>query len=171
MIGFIRAGLAAVITAATVAVTIGASGPPPVVDGFTVGHVPAGVGQQVSTFTYHWEDVTFRSQVWERGPDAEGAFAVDLTVKTLRGAPLTDVAALREFLAGYHEQDPSTWREIEPGVAYLRPGAVFRFVGPGVATEVSLDGTRFDEAELLATARALTPAQPGSTVVPRRCDS
>lgn len=155
MIRYIATGLALLLAL----ITIGAAAPPPVVDGFAVGHVPAGVGPQVSTFTYHWEDVTFRSQVWERGPDAAGAYAVDLTVKTLRGERLTDIAALRAFLAGYHEQAPSTWREIEPDRAYLRPGAVFRFVEPGLATEVSLDQTRFDEAELLATAAAITPCQ------------
>lgn len=156
MIRYIAAGLALLLALTT----IGAAAPqPPVVDGFAVGYVPAGVGPQVSTFTYRWADVTFRSQVWERGPDDAGAYAVDLTVKTLRGERLTDVEALRAFLADYHEQDPSTWREIAAERAYQRPGAVFRFVEPGLATEVSLDETRFDEAEFLATAAALTPCQ------------
>lgn len=161
MIKFIRAGVALVVAVLITATTAAAAAPPApvVVDGFTLGHLPAAVGQQLSAFTYHWEDVTFRSQVWERGPDTDGAYAVDLTVKTLRGGRLTDIMALQEYLAEYHEQDPTTWREIEPDRAYLRPGAVFRFVEPGLATEVTLDEGRFPEADLLATAASLTPAQ------------
>ncbi|MBN9097041.1 MULTISPECIES: hypothetical protein [unclassified Pseudonocardia] len=91
-------------------------------------------------------------------PAVVGAYAVGLPVTTPREEPLTDIAALKEFLAGYHEQAPSTWREIAPGRAHLRPGGLpVRRAGP--ATEVSPDGTRFDEAQLLATAAALTPCR------------
>lgn len=139
-----------------------ATPPPREVDGFVVAHVPAGTGQRVGEFAFEWEDVTFRSQVWERGPDATGAYAVDLTVKVLRGARLTDLAATREFLAGYHEQDPSTWEAYEhlgqPG--HRRPDAVFWWACPGVAVEVTLDGTRFAESDLTATALGVRP-EPG----------
>lgn len=131
-----------------------------VVDGVTVEHVPEGVGSQVSTFDYEWEDVAFRSQVWERGPDAAGAYAVDLTVKVLRADRLTDLAATAAFLAEYHEQDPATWTAFDhhgqPG--HRRPGSVFWWDAPGVAVEVSLDGERFPEAELAATALGIRPA-------------
>jgi hypothetical protein len=47
--------------------------------------------------------------VWKRGPDAD---AVDLTVTTVRGMRLTGIEALKVFLAGYHEQDRTTWLEL-----------------------------------------------------------
>lgn len=130
-----------------------------VVDGFVVGHLPAGVGTQTSTHDYEWEDVTFHSLVWERGPDAEGAFAVDLMVKTLRGAQLVDLAATREFLAGYHEQDPAAWTAFDVGgnPGYRRPGAVFWWVEPGLAVEVGLDGSRFPDSEVVATTLGIRP--------------
>lgn len=90
----------------------------------------------------------------ERGPDAEGAYAVDLTVKLLRGERLTDPAATRDFLAGYHEQDATAWTPFdhhgEPG--FRRPGAAFWWTGPGTAVEVSMDESRFGFDELTATA-------------------
>lgn len=142
------------VTIAMALLTCGTPPPDRSVDGFVVDHVPAGAGERVGEFAFEWEDVTFRSQVWERGPDAAGAYAVDLTVKVLRGARLTDLAATRAFLAEYHEQDPAGWTAYDhhgqPG--HRRPDAVFWWAGPGVAVEVSLDGTRFAEAELAATA-------------------
>lgn len=98
-----------------------------------VTHVPAGVGTRVGGFAYEWEDVGFRSRVWGRGPDADGAFGVDLPVEVLRGDRLADVAATRAFLAEYHEQDPAGRLPFDhdgrPG--WARPDAVFRQAGPG----------------------------------------
>src|SRR6185503_2198322 len=63
-------------------------------DGFVIENLPDGLGMP-SDFEYEWEDVSFHSRVWETGPDPEGAFKVDLTVKTLRGEKLTDLEALK----------------------------------------------------------------------------
>ena len=77
-----------------------------------IEHLPDGIGTP-SDFEYEWEDVSFHSRVWETGPDPEGAFKVDLTVKTLRGEKLTDLEALKTFLIEYEEKDPDSW-ELTP---------------------------------------------------------
>src|SRR5215207_6978698 len=61
-------------------------------DGFVIGYTPRGIGSPTD-FEYEWEEVVFRSRVWETGPDAEGATRVDLTVNTLRGEGLSDLEA------------------------------------------------------------------------------
>lgn len=125
-------------------------------DGFAITHLPAEIGPKVSDFEYEWEVVAFKSRVWERGPDPSGAYSVDLTVKVLRGAGLTDVAAVREFLTEYHEKDPVEWKLASfdhnglPGWSDERQA--FWFVEPGVAVEVSLDPERYNPPILLRTA-------------------
>lgn len=127
------------------------AGSPPL-DGFTVAHVPAGVGDP-SDFEYEWEDVAFNSRVWESTtPDGS---QVDLKVAVMRGGAFTDADALRAFLAGYHEQDPVTWAR-DPFTAGTRPGfrtddRAFVLHEPGVALEVSLDRTRFGDTDLVET--------------------
>ncbi len=157
----IRTGIVALAAAAALLAPAGTGGGT-VVDGFVVEHVPPETGARVGTHEFEWEDVAFTSQVWERGPDAEGGYAVDLTVKVLRGPRLADAEATREFLAEYHEQDAAGWAPFEhrgrPGAR--RDGAVFWWEEPGVAVEVSLDVGRFGEDELLATALGVRPADP-----------
>lgn len=129
-------------------------------DGFVIEQLPGGIGSP-SDFEYEWEDVSFHSRVWETGPDPEGATVVDLTVKTVRGTKLTDLSELRDFLTGYHEQDPDEW-ELTPVTVggydgYLAADQVFYFVSPGVAAEVSIDRSRFSEDDLLTTAGGFHP--------------
>ena len=129
-------------------------------DGFVIEHLPDGIGTPTD-FEYEWEDVSFHSRVWETGPDPEGAYKVDLTVKTLRGEKLTDLEALKAFLTEYEEEDPETW-ELRPVKAgeydgLLGDDEVFYFVSPGVAAEVSLDRGRFSEQDLLDTATGFHP--------------
>ncbi|MGW6280792.1 hypothetical protein [Kribbella sp. NPDC055071] len=129
-------------------------------DGFVIDHLPDGIGAP-SDFEYEWEDVSFHSRVWETGPDPEGAFKVDLTVKTLRGEKLGDLEALKEFLISYEEKDPDSW-ELTPvkvgGYDGLLAGnEVFYFVAPGVAAEVTVDPDRFTDEDLLDTAAGFHP--------------
>jgi hypothetical protein len=129
-------------------------------DGFVIDHLPDGIGTP-SDFEYEWEDVSFHSRVWETGPDPEGAFKVDLTVKTLRGEKLTDLEALKTFLIEYEEKDPDSW-ELTPvkvgGYDGLTAdGEVFYFIAPGLAAEVTIDQDRFTDEDLLDTAAGFRP--------------
>jgi len=129
-------------------------------DGFVIDHLPEGIGVP-SDFEYEWEDVSFHSRVWETGPDPEGAYKVDLTVKTLRGEKLTDLEALKTFLIEYEEKDPDSW-ELTPvkvgGYDGLFTGdEVFYFVSPGVAAEVTIDHDRFTDEDVLDTAAGFRP--------------
>ncbi len=129
-------------------------------DGFVIEHLPGGIGAPTD-FEYEWEDVSFHSRVWETGPDPEGAYKVDLTVKTMRGEKLSDLEALKAFLAEYEEKDPDTWelRPVKIGEydGLVADDEVFYFVSPGVAAEVSLDRERFSEQDLLDTAAGFHP--------------
>ncbi|MEU4604456.1 hypothetical protein AB0F43_15855 [Kribbella sp. NPDC023972] len=129
-------------------------------DGFVIEHLPDGIGTPTD-FEYEWEDISFHSRVWETGPDPEGAYKVDLTVKTLRGEKLTDLEALKAFLAEYEEKDPETWdlHAVKVGEydGLLADHEVFYFIAPGLAAEVSLDRERFAEQDLLATAAGFHP--------------
>ncbi|TDC33546.1 hypothetical protein E1261_05940 [Kribbella albertanoniae] len=130
------------------------------VDGFVIEHLPGGIGTP-SDFEYEWEDVVFHSRVWETGPDPEGAFKVDLTVKTLRGAKLSDLEAVKTFLVEYEEKDPGAWQlrpvKIGPYDGLADDDEVFYFISPGLAAEVSLDRTRFTEDDLISTATGFHP--------------
>ncbi|MGN9775704.1 hypothetical protein ACTMS0_07985 [Micromonospora sp. H33] len=131
-----------------------------VLDGFHIGHVPAGVGAEVSDFASEWEDVRVASRVWERQvPDGH---RVDLRVHVLRGERLTDLAALRDFLAEYQERDPASWTPADFAHG-TSPGAVaddqaFWLAEPGVAVTVLVDPERVDRGQLVATALAVRPA-------------
>ncbi len=161
-----------VVTPAAVAAPL--PEPPPVtdcwrtasmLDGFVVGHVPRGLGSLRTDFSYEWEEVVFHSRVWETGPDAEGHYRVDLTVKTLRGGGLASLQAVREFLTAYYEHDPEQWplQRVKVGRydGYRAGDQVFWFVSPGVAAAVTLDLDRFSPSELTATARGFRPACDG----------
>jgi hypothetical protein len=131
-------------------------------DGFTLGHLPDGLGPLVSDFDYEWGDVAFRTRVWERGPDADGNFSVDLQIGVLRGDRLTDPVALRDFLAEYLEHDPQDWpleRYDRDGYhGFVAPGRVFFLVQPGVAVQASAPDSTVTQDELLATANGIEPA-------------
>ncbi|NLU77555.1 hypothetical protein HCA58_03920 [Micromonospora sp. HNM0581] len=109
-----------------------------VLDGFHVGRVPAGVGDETSDFATEWDDVSFASRVWER-QTPEGHRA-DLRVHVLRGDRLVDLTALRDFLCEYHERDPVGWhlREFQHGsrVGLHDEVQAFWLVEPGVAVTV-----------------------------------
>jgi hypothetical protein len=132
-----------------------------VLDGFRIGRVPDGVGDEVSDFATEWEDVCFASRFWERQvPDGS---QVDLRVHVLRGDRLADLSALRGFLAEYHERDPAEWRLVEfphgdgPGLA---DGVqAFWLVEPGVAVTV-LTIPEFSDS-LLPTALSVRPESNG----------
>lgn len=128
-------------------------------DGFAIDVLPVGVGEQVSDFTYEWEEVTFNSRVWESGPDEDGAYSVDASVKILRGDRLTDLSALLDYLAYYHERDVESWELTEfehpDGPGYRGAGEAFWLVEPGVAVSVRVDGDRFTTADLMRTANGV----------------
>ncbi|QKW15528.1 hypothetical protein [Verrucosispora sp. NA02020] len=109
-----------------------------VLDGFHVGYVPPGVGDEVSDFASEWEDVRLTSRFWERRK-ADG-HQVDLRVHVLRGERLTDLDALRDFLAAYHERDPAQWRLSDfphgDGPGLTGEAQAFWLVAPGVAVSV-----------------------------------
>ncbi|MEV2241387.1 hypothetical protein [Micromonospora sp. NPDC049891] len=126
-----------------------------VLDGFHIGQVPAGIGDEVSDFATEWDDVRFASRVWERQvPDGH---RVDLRVHVLRGDRLVDLTALRNFLGEYHERDPAEWdlSEFQHGDSTGLSDDVqaFWLVEPGVAVNV-LTTPEFS-GSLLATARSV----------------
>jgi hypothetical protein len=127
-------------------------------DGFTIGYVPAGIGTEVSDFASEWEDVAFSTRVWER--QVADGHRVDLRVHVLRGGGLGTLDELREFLAGYHERDPEHWRPTEFRVGdvtgLVAAGEAFRLVEPGVAIDVLADPELVPESELLAVAAQVT---------------
>ncbi|HEX2297789.1 MAG TPA: hypothetical protein VHH34_04595 [Pseudonocardiaceae bacterium] len=132
-------------------------------DGFTLGHLPEGLGPMVSDFDYEWDDVSFRTRVWERGPDPDGSYHVDLRAAVLRGDRLTDPDALRSFLAEYLERDPQQWELQRYDRAtyhgFADTGRVFFLVRPGVAVQVATEeGSVVSRQELLATADGIEPA-------------
>ncbi|WBB54152.1 hypothetical protein [Verrucosispora sp. WMMD573] len=132
-----------------------------VLDGYHIGQVPAGVGDEVSDFATEWDDVSFASRVWER-QTPEG-HRVDLRVHVLRGDRLVDLTALRDFLCGYHERDPAEWQlsEFPHGDSVgLHDGAqAFWLVEPGVAVNV-LTTPEFG-GSLLSTARSIQAGESG----------
>ncbi|GIJ21463.1 hypothetical protein Vlu01_20870 [Micromonospora lutea] len=126
--------------------------------------MPADVGDEVSDFDTEWEDVRFASRFWERQtPDGT---RVDLRVHVLRGDRLTDLDALRDFLAGYHERDPAQWQLAEfphgDGTGLIGDGQAFWLVEPGVAVSV-LTIPEFTES-LLPTALSVRADSSGPTV-------
>lgn len=129
-------------------------------DGFRLGHVPDGVGTEVSDFASEWDEVTIAARVWERQVD-EG-YRVDLRVHVLRGDRLSDLAALHDFLADYHERDPAAWDMDDfphpDGPGLIGGSEAFWLVEPGVAVDVLVDPERPDTQALRAVAAAVTRA-------------
>ncbi|MEU2610882.1 hypothetical protein ABZ570_04720 [Micromonospora sp. NPDC007271] len=127
-------------------------------DGFRIGHVPDGVGREVTDFATEWDEVTVATRVWERQVD--GGYRVDLRVHVLRGDRLNDLAALHDFLAEYHERDPAGWELADfahpDGPGLISESEAFWLVGPGVAVDVLLDPERPDAQALRATATGVT---------------
>ncbi|SCE91312.1 hypothetical protein GA0074695_2103 [Micromonospora viridifaciens] len=127
-------------------------------DGFHIGQVPHGVGAEVSDFASEWEDITVATRVWER--QVEEGYRVDLRVHVLRGDRLSDLAALHDFLAEYHERDPAAWDLVDfahpDGPGLISESEAFWLVEPGVAVDVLLDPEHPDAQALRATAEAVT---------------
>ncbi|WP_116244549.1 hypothetical protein [Nocardiopsis sp. FIRDI 009] len=130
-------------------------------DGFTVGYLPAQVDDQTSVdeFDYEWGDVSFSTRVWERALEGGGARVV-LQVLVMRGDRLSDLDAVRAFLAEYHERSPDGW-ELTPfdnrGVPALHGETeAFWCPEPGVAVEVRDAFGLLGQEELLATARGIS---------------
>ncbi|TCB97993.1 hypothetical protein E0H26_10390 [Micromonospora zingiberis] len=130
-------------------------------DGFHIGQVPDTVGEEVSDFATEWEDVQFATRVWER-QTADG-YRVDLRVHVLRGQRLTDLDALRTFLADYHERDPAGWQLTEfthdDGPGLVGDGQAFWLAEPGVAVNVLADPAQVDGDGLLAVAYGVVRQQ------------
>jgi hypothetical protein len=127
-----------------------------VLDGFEITCLPEGLGSRVSNFEYEFEDVTFRTQVWETGPDAGGAFRTDLNILVLRGEKLRDIQALRDYLTDYQERDPRSWHlerfhhYDQPG--YLGDDQAFWLARPGVGVLVKIYDDRFDQRDVIDVA-------------------
>ncbi|WP_053203780.1 hypothetical protein [Jiangella muralis] len=142
--------------------------PPPrhrqLLDGFALGWVPPGIGPLVSDFEYEWDDVGFRSRVWESGPYPDESYRVDLQVTVMRSPSFTDAAALREFLVDYLERDPAGWAT-EPfahpdGSGFTDVGELFWFAAPGVGVRVFGGGEQVDFRDLTRTACAVRQVLP-----------
>ncbi|MCG5217491.1 hypothetical protein [Streptosporangium sp. KLBMP 9127] len=119
-------------------------------DGFSIGHVPAGVGKLVTDFEYEWEEVAFRSRVWERRLD-DGAHRVDLQVIVMRGERLTTPTELRAFLTEYEERDLGDLDEFQD-TGFIGTREAFWLAEPGVAAVVKIDPDRFGADDLRAVA-------------------
>lgn len=127
-----------------------------VLDGFEITCLPDGLGGKVSNFAYEFEEVKFRTQVWETGPDADGAYRTDLNIMVLRGEKLRDIRSLRDYLTDYQERDPRKWRlkrfyhYDQPG--YLGDDQAFWLAEPGVGVLVKIYDDRFDQRDVIDVA-------------------
>ncbi|TDD72340.1 hypothetical protein E1262_03265 [Jiangella aurantiaca] len=133
-------------------------------DGFVLGWVPPGLGPLATDFVYEWEDVGFRSRVWESGPYPDESYRVDLQITVMRSPFFTDVAAVREFLVEYLERDPAGWAT-EPfahpdGPGFSDIGELFWLAEPGVAIRVFGGGEQIDFRDLTRTACAVRQVTP-----------
>ncbi|MFI6579009.1 hypothetical protein ACIBFB_24750 [Nocardiopsis sp. NPDC050513] len=166
MVGRLVAALAAVLALVLVAAPAAADPGGGDVDGFTVGYLPAQVDERTTEdeFDYEWGDVSFATRVWEKPADGGGVRVV-LQVLVMRGERLTDLDAVRAFLAEYHERAPDAW-ELTPfdnrGTPALH-GETEAFWSPesGVAVEVRDTFGLLGQEELLATARGISPTARG----------
>lgn len=140
-----------------------------VLDGFHIRQVPGGIGTEVSDFASEWDDVRFATRVWER--QADDGYRVDLRIHVLRGERLTDLAALRDFLTGYHERDPDGWPLTgfnHGDTTGLRDDSqAFWLAEPGVAVNVLVDPDLVDREHLLATALAVVTVQDQEEAAPK----
>ncbi|MFI2712567.1 hypothetical protein ACH495_20815 [Micromonospora sp. NPDC018662] len=123
-------------------------------DGFHIGELPGGIGEAVSDFASEWEDVSIATRVWER--QVEDGYRVDLRVHVLRSERLTDLDAVREFLAEYLERDPATWELADfthpDGPGLIGAAEAFWLAGPGVAGTVLGDPEVVDAGALRSIA-------------------
>lgn len=147
---------------------------PQQLDGFVLGWVPPGLGPLVTDFEYEWDDVGFRSRVWESGPYPDESYRVDLQVTVMRSPSFTDVAALREFLVEYLERDPAAWAT-EPfahpdGPGLAEVGELFWLARPGVAVRVFGGGEQLDHRDLTRTACAVRAPEAITTPILTRED-
>ncbi|WBB75377.1 hypothetical protein O7602_07640 [Micromonospora sp. WMMD1128] len=123
-------------------------------DGFHIGFLPPGIGEVGSDFASEWEDVSFATRVWER--QVEDGYRVDLRVHVLRGERLTDLGAVRAFLADYHERDGGAWELADfahpDGPGLIGAAEAFWLVEPGVAVDVLVDPEVVDAGALRSIA-------------------
>ncbi|THV43082.1 hypothetical protein [Glycomyces buryatensis] len=106
----------------------------PVIDGLVITHLPAGLGA-ASDFEFEWGDVRFVQRVWETEIEL-GVWRVDLQIQAMRSPKLTDPAALRDFLVGYHEKD-DTWATEPLGAdGFIGEREAFKLLSKGLAAEV-----------------------------------
>lgn len=135
-------------------------------DGFALRWVPPGIGPLVTDFAYEWDDVGFRSRVWESGPYPDESYRVDLQVTVMRSPSFTDAAALRGFLAEYLERDPASWAtrafDHPDGPGFADAGELFWLAEPGVAVRVFGGGEQVDRRDLTRTACAVRQVMPMS---------
>ena len=136
-------------------------------DGFRIGHLPEGIGTEVSDFASEWADVHFATRVWER--QVVDGYRVDLRVHVLRGERFVDLVALRDFLAEYHERDPADWPLTDfphvEGAGLHDDTQAFWLVEPGVGVNLLIDSDVLDRAALLSTASAVL-REPDPAAVP-----
>ncbi|SBT47993.1 hypothetical protein [Micromonospora narathiwatensis] len=127
-------------------------------DGFRIGHVPDGVGPEMSDSAGEWDEIAVATRVWERRVD--GGYRVDLRVHVLRGDRLCDLAALHDFLADWHERDAAEWEMDDfshpDGPGLICESEAFWLVEPGVAVAVLLDPEHPEAGALPAVAAAVT---------------
>jgi hypothetical protein len=135
-------------------------------DGFVLSWVPPGIGPLVTDFAYEWDDVGFRSRVWESGPYPDESYRVDLQVTVMRSPSFTDVAALRGFLAEYLERDPDAWAteafDHPDGPGFVDVGELFWLAEPGVAVRVFGGGEQVGGRDLTRAACAVRQVMPMS---------
>ncbi|MFW5418563.1 hypothetical protein J0910_18280 [Nocardiopsis sp. CNT-189] len=167
--GIVLVLLAGVLSAAAPASAGAASGAVPLshpeggtLDGFAIHHVPSpAAGADVFDTDYEWGGVSFAARFWER--EADGGHRVEMQVLVMRGGSLDSAAALRSFLAEYHERDAATWAPAEfdhdgaPG--FLGEREAFWLQEPGVAVEVRDSSGVLGREELVATALGVRPEE------------
>lgn len=155
-----KTALAGVVTAVMVVVARTASAdasptPPPatVVAGIAFGHLPAGLGTS-SDFAYRYQGVQFAARVWESAAPT-GGWRVDLDVDVMRGARLTDGAALHDWFVAYEARPPAEARYLAVRVhghpGWLSTGQVFWLQRRGFAVSVSLDRARWPVPAVVET--------------------
>lgn len=132
------------------------------VDVVQFGWVPDDLGAR-SDFTYEYDDVAFVSAVWESGPDAEGGYRVDLNADVMRGARLTDPAALHDWFIAYEDRPPAEAHyrpvRIHGHRGWLSRDEAFWLVRPGFAISVHLDPARWSRGDVVRVARSARVVQ------------
>jgi hypothetical protein len=163
---FAAVGLSMVLLAPGAAAA-GAARPAPAgqsttVGGFVFERLPAGLGAR-SDFVYDYDDVDFTSAVWETGPDADGAYHVDLDVVVMHGARLSGARALHDWFIAYEERPPAEVHYVPVRVhghrGWVCRDEVFWLVRPGLALAVELDRTRWTRTDVLKVARSAHEVQ------------